>query len=47
MSVRNPPAKHTRKISLVFDHLEASELADHITFLEHKVMRRITVSNSL
>ncbi|XP_054715101.1 ras guanyl-releasing protein 3-like [Uloborus diversus] len=42
LSVRNPPAKHTRKISLVFDHLEASELADHITFLEHKVMRRIS-----
>ncbi|KFM57498.1 Ras guanyl-releasing protein 3, partial [Stegodyphus mimosarum] len=45
MSVRNPPAKHTRKISLVFDHLEADELANHITFLEHKVMRRITFSD--
>ncbi|KAG8201803.1 hypothetical protein JTE90_027285 [Oedothorax gibbosus] len=45
MSVRNPPAKHTRKISLVFDHLEPSELAEHITFLEHKVMRRITFSD--
>ncbi|XP_055948699.1 ras guanyl-releasing protein 3-like isoform X2 [Argiope bruennichi] len=45
MSVRNPPAKHTRKISLVYDHLEPSELAEHITFLEHKVMRRITFSD--
>ncbi|GIZ03971.1 ras guanyl-releasing protein 3 [Caerostris extrusa] len=45
MSVRNPPAKHTRKISLVFDHLEPNELAEHITFLEHKVMRRITFTD--
>ncbi|XP_023240433.1 ras guanyl-releasing protein 3-like isoform X2 [Centruroides sculpturatus] len=42
ISVRNPPAKHTRKVSLVFDHLEAGELAEHLTYLEHKVMRRIT-----
>ncbi|CAN7995124.1 unnamed protein product [Ixodes hexagonus] len=42
VSVRHPLAKHTRKVSLVFDHLEARELADHLTYIEHKVMRRIT-----
>lgn len=47
VSVRHPLAKHTRKVSLVFDHLEPRELADHLTYLEHKVMRRITVSAPL
>ncbi|XP_050048869.1 ras guanyl-releasing protein 3-like [Dermacentor andersoni] len=42
VSVRLPLAKHTRKVSLVFDHLEPRELADHLTYLEHKVMKRIT-----
>ncbi|XP_064489647.1 ras guanyl-releasing protein 3-like isoform X1 [Ornithodoros turicata] len=42
VSVRHPLAKHTRKVSLVFDHLEPRELADHLTYLEHRVMRRIT-----
>ncbi|CAN7993663.1 unnamed protein product [Ixodes pacificus] len=42
VSVRHPLTKHTRKVSLVFDHLEARELADHLTYIEHKVMRRIT-----
>uniref|UniRef100_T1JIP6 Ras guanyl-releasing protein 3 n=1 Tax=Strigamia maritima TaxID=126957 RepID=T1JIP6_STRMM len=42
MSVRNPSVKHNRKVSLVFNHLEPDELAEHLTFLEHKVMRRIS-----
>lgn len=42
MSVRNPAMKHNRKVSLVFNHLEPDELAEHLTFLEHKVMRRIS-----
>ncbi|GAB6024159.1 Ras guanyl-releasing protein 3 [Chamberlinius hualienensis] len=40
-SVRNP-TKSCRKVSLVFNHLEADELAVHLTYLEHKAMRRIT-----
>jgi hypothetical protein len=32
------------KVSLVFNHLEPMQLAEHITYLEHKVIRRITVS---
>ncbi|XP_076359587.1 uncharacterized protein LOC143251995 isoform X3 [Tachypleus tridentatus] len=43
VSVRNPSGKHTKKkVSLVFDHLEPAELADHLTCLEHKMMSRIT-----
>lgn len=33
----------SRKVSLVFNHLEPNELALHLTFLEHKIIRRITV----
>lgn len=33
-----------RKVSLLFDHLEPSELADHLTFLEFKSFCRISVS---
>jgi len=36
--------QHSRKVSLVFSHLEPIQLAEHITYLEHKVIRRITVS---
>jgi len=36
--------QHSRKVSLVFNHLEPMQLAEHITYLEHKVIRRITVS---
>ena len=36
--------QHSRKVSLVFNHLEPIQLAEHITYLEHKVIRRITVS---
>jgi hypothetical protein len=34
----------SRKVSLVFNHLEPNELALHLTFLEHKIIRRITVN---
>jgi RAS guanyl-releasing protein 3 len=36
--------EHSCKVSLVFNHLEPMQLAEHITYLEHKVIRRITVS---
>lgn len=32
------------KASLLFDHLEPIELAEHLTFLEYKSIRRISVS---
>lgn len=31
------------KACLLFDHLEPIELAEHLTFLEHKAFRRISV----
>ena len=47
MSVRNSVSRNrNRKVTLVFNHLEPEELADHLTFLELRVMRRITVSNT-
>jgi RAS guanyl-releasing protein 3 len=36
--------EHSSKVSLLFNHLEPMQLAEHITYLEHKVIRRITVS---
>ena len=43
MSVRNPGGmKPSRKVSLVFNHLEPDELAEHLTFLDFKVIRRIS-----
>lgn len=33
-----------RKVSLLFDHLEPIELAEHLTFLEFKSFCRISVS---
>ncbi|XP_046441029.1 uncharacterized protein LOC124191985 isoform X2 [Daphnia pulex] len=42
ISVRDPSVKHCRKVSLVFNHLEPSELAKHLTYLEHRIMRRIS-----
>lgn len=33
-----------RKVSLLFDHLEPEELSDHLTYLEFKSFRRISVS---
>ena len=44
ISVRNPTMRTNRKVSLVFNHLEPKELADHLTFLEHKIFRRLNVS---
>jgi len=45
VSVREPESSRpSRKVSLVFNHLEPDELAHHLTFLEHKIIRRITVS---
>lgn len=41
MSVRNPGSKHSRKVSLVFNHLEPAELAAQLTYLEYKAFRRI------
>ncbi|MEQ2192681.1 Ras guanyl-releasing protein 3 [Xenoophorus captivus] len=34
------------KASLLFDHLEPVELAEHLTFLEFKSIRRISVSQT-
>ncbi|KAK2150860.1 hypothetical protein LSH36_385g02059, partial [Paralvinella palmiformis] len=43
MSVRNPTTKHTsRKVSLVFNNLQPTELAEQLTYMEHKAFRRIT-----
>lgn len=42
ISVR--PSKHNRKVSLVFNHLEPMELAEHLSYLEYKAFRRINVS---
>lgn len=44
MSVRQPSRKHSRKVSLVFNHLEPDELAEQLTYLEFKAFRRIHVS---
>ena len=44
ISVRDPSVKHCRKVSLVFNHLEPCDLAKHLTYLEHRIMRRISVS---
>lgn len=41
ISVR--PSKHNRKVSLVFNHLEPMELAEHLSYLEYKAFRRINV----
>ena len=44
MSVRSSAMRHNRKVSLVFNHLEPMELAEHLTYLEYKAFRRINVS---
>lgn len=36
-----------RKVSLLFDHLEPIELAEHLTFLEFKSFCRISVSTHI
>ncbi|XP_021373157.1 ras guanyl-releasing protein 3-like isoform X2 [Mizuhopecten yessoensis] len=45
MSVRNPSMRHNRKVSLVFNHLEPMELAEHLTYLEYKAFRRINFTD--
>ena len=47
VSVRNPSMRHNRKVSLVFNHLEPEELADHLTYLEYRAFRRINVSRRM
>ncbi|XP_013386601.1 ras guanyl-releasing protein 3 isoform X2 [Lingula anatina] len=46
ISVRNPSTRsHSRKVSLVFQHLQPNELAEQLTFLEYKAFRRITFTD--
>ncbi|XP_077141858.1 RAS guanyl-releasing protein 4 isoform X2 [Ranitomeya variabilis] len=39
---QSPSFNKKRKVSLLFDHLEPSELADHLTYLEFKCFCRIS-----
>jgi len=43
----NDTNRKLRKYSLVFNHLKAQELAVHISYLEHKCFRRLTVTDYL
>ncbi|XP_033624518.1 ras guanyl-releasing protein 3-like [Asterias rubens] len=45
ISVRNPSMRTNRKVSLVFNHLEPGELANHLTFLEYKIFRRLNFAD--
>ncbi|XP_022097290.1 ras guanyl-releasing protein 3-like [Acanthaster planci] len=45
ISVRNPSMRTNRKVSLVFNHLEPRELANHLTFLEYKIFRRLNFAD--
>ncbi|XP_030074044.1 RAS guanyl-releasing protein 2 [Microcaecilia unicolor] len=38
---RNPVAQKKRKMSLLFDHLQSSELAEHLTYLEYRSFSKI------
>uniref|UniRef100_A0A8B9Q6A7 RAS guanyl releasing protein 2 n=1 Tax=Apteryx owenii TaxID=8824 RepID=A0A8B9Q6A7_APTOW len=38
---RQPEGQKKRKMSLLLDHLEAAELAEHLTLLEHRAFRKI------
>uniref|UniRef100_A0A8D0H7Q3 RAS guanyl releasing protein 2 n=1 Tax=Sphenodon punctatus TaxID=8508 RepID=A0A8D0H7Q3_SPHPU len=38
---RNPMAQKKRKTSLLFDHLESGELAEHLTYLEYRSFSKI------
>ncbi|XP_041071049.1 RAS guanyl-releasing protein 1-like isoform X1 [Carcharodon carcharias] len=40
-----PNCSKKRKVSLLFDHLEPGELAEHLTYLEFKSFRRISFSD--
>lgn len=43
---RVPSMSKKRKMSLLFDHLDSCELAEHLTFLEYKSFCKILVSAS-
>lgn len=40
---RNPVEQKKRKMSLLFDHLEPLELAEHLTYLEYRSFCKILV----
>lgn len=40
---RNPVEQKKRKMSLLFDHLEPLELAEHLTYLEYRSFSKILV----
>lgn len=40
---RNPVEQKKRKMSLLFDHLEPVELAEHLTYLEYRSFCKILV----
>lgn len=40
---RVPSMSKKRKMSLLFEHLDASELAEHLTYLEYKSFCKILV----
>ncbi|XP_078728228.1 ras guanyl-releasing protein 3-like isoform X1 [Lampetra fluviatilis] len=42
---RSKLCKSKRKVSLLFDHLEPAELAEHLTYLEFKAFRRISFTD--
>ena len=45
LSVHQPNKLHSsKKVSLVFNNIKAEELAEHLTFLEFKAFRRVTVT---
>lgn len=44
MTQRVPSVSKKRKMSLLFDHLDSCELAEHLTFLEYKSFCKILVS---
>lgn len=41
---RVPSVSKKRKMSLLFDHLDSCELAEHLTYLEYKSFCKILVS---
>lgn len=43
MTQRNPMEQKKRKMSLLFDHLEPLELAEHLTYLEYRSFCKILV----
>lgn len=45
ISVRHPSTRTHRKVSLVFNRVEPKELADHLTYLEYKIFRRVNFSD--